>query len=70
MILFKILVITILVIELTITFLIKFNVKGMQDNLYNKVKDKSIERYIREDYPNRSIVSNIILLILIILAIC
>lgn len=70
MILFKILVITILVIELTITFLIKFNVKGMQDNLYNKVKDKSIEHYIREDYPNRSIISNIILLILIILAIC
>ena len=70
MILFKILVITILVIELTITFLIKFNVKGMQDNLYDRVKDKSIEHYIREDYPNRSIVSNIILLILIILAIC
>lgn len=70
MLLFKIITVTALVVELILTFLIKFNVKGMQDNLYNKVKDKSIEHYIREDYPNRSIVSNIILLILIILAIC
>ena len=70
MLLCKIIVIAVLVVELILTFLIKFNVKGMQDNLYNRVKDKSIEHYIRENYPNRAIISNLTLLILVILAIC
>lgn len=67
--LFKILIVLILIIEITITILIKFNVKGLQDKLYNRVKNNSIETYIRQDYPNRAIISNLILLILIILAI-
>lgn len=67
--LFKILIVLILIIEITTTILIKFNVKGLQDKLYNRVKNNSIETYIRQDYPNRAIISNLILLILIILAI-
>lgn len=70
MILFKILAIAILVIELIITFLVKFNVKGIQDNLYNRVKNKSLEHYIRYEYPARAIISNSILLIIFILALC
>lgn len=70
MILFKILAIAVLVIELIITFLVKFNVKGIQDNLYNRVKNKSLEYYIRHEYPTRAIISNSILLIIFILALC
>ncbi len=70
MILFKILAIAILVIELIITFLVKFNVKSIQDNLYNRVKNKSLEYYIKHEYPERAIISNSILLIIFILALC
>ena len=69
MVLFQIIFIAILLLEIGVGLVIKYNYNGLQDKLVSLFMRINIEDYIRYQFPDRWILQMVFLLILFLLCI-
>lgn len=68
MLIFKIILISLLLLEVILAVAIKYNQDGIQDKLISWFCSNDVEDYIRNKFPNTLLMNTIILLILVLLA--
>lgn len=66
---FQIIFIIILLLEMLVGFLVKYNYKGIQDKLVWLLASKDIEDYVRNKLSDRWIAQTVLMLILFLLCI-
>lgn len=66
---FQIIFTTILVLEIVVGFLVKYNYKGIQDKLVWLLASKDIEDYVRNKLSDRWIAQTVLMLILFLLCV-
>lgn len=66
---FQIIFIIILLLEMLVGFLVKYNYKGIQDKLVWLFASKDIEDYVRNKLSDRWIAQTVLMLILFLLCI-
>lgn len=69
MVLFQIIFIAILLLEIGVGLVVKYNYNGLQDKLVSLFMRINIEDYIRYQFPDRWILQMVFLLILFLLCI-
>lgn len=67
MVLFQIIFITILLLEIGVGLVVKYNYNGLQDKLVSLFMRINIEDYIRYQFPDRWVLQMVFLLILFLL---
>lgn len=69
MVLFQIIFIAILLLEIGVGLVVKYNYNGLQDKLVSLFMRINIEDYIRYQFPDRWVLQMVFLLILFLLCI-
>ena len=69
MVLFQIIFIAILLLEIGVGLVVKYNYNGLQDKLVSMFMRMDIEHYIRYQFPDKWVLQMVFLLILFLLCI-
>lgn len=70
MIIFKILLVAIILIEVFIGIMFKYNINGFKDLVTIYIKTVDLEDYMQNNFANKFLFNALTLLILVLLSIC